>query len=30
MTGSTNGQPIRRDQKFEGHWVSADCGTVSH
>jgi hypothetical protein len=23
---SANGQPIQRDQKFDGHWVSADRG----
>jgi Protein of unknown function (DUF3617) len=30
MTGSVNGRPMKRDQKFEGHWVSADCSTLGH
>jgi len=27
---SQGGQPMHRDQKFEGRWLSADCGTVTH
>jgi len=30
MTGTANGRPISRDQKFDGHWISAVCGSVSH
>lgn len=30
MTGSVNGQPISREQKFDGHWVSADCNGITH
>lgn len=30
MTGAINGQPMNREQKFEGRWVAADCGGLSH
>jgi len=30
MTGSVNGQPMNRNQKFDGHWVSRDCNGVAH
>lgn len=31
MSGKTaDGTPIAQDQKFEGHWVSATCGSVTH
>lgn len=30
MTGTAAGHPTTQDNKFEGKWVSADCGAVSH
>lgn len=30
MTGSVNGQPMNRDQKFDGNWVSRDCKGIAH
>jgi hypothetical protein len=31
MSGtSKDGTPIQHDQKFDGTWVSADCGGVTH
>ncbi|HKD47359.1 MAG TPA: DUF3617 domain-containing protein [Rhizomicrobium sp.] len=29
MTGTVNGQPISREQKFDGHWLSADCKGIT-
>ena len=30
ITGMANGRSVTRDTKFEGNWVSADCGGVTH
>ena len=30
MTGSVNGQPVNRDQKFDGRWMSANCNGIAH
>jgi hypothetical protein len=30
MTGTVNGQPISREQKFDGRWISADCKGLTH
>jgi hypothetical protein len=30
MTGIANGQQLNRTQKFEGRWISANCGSVNH
>ena len=30
MIGTANGRSMQQDQKFEGRWVSADCGSVAH
>lgn len=31
ISGKTaDGTPISQEQRFEGHWVSASCGSVSH
>ena len=27
---SRDGQPVHHDQKFEGRWLSADCGAINH
>jgi hypothetical protein len=27
---SADGKPIMHDQKFDGRWVSADCGGINH
>ena len=30
MTGTAGGHPVDHEQKIEGHWISADCGGVTH
>lgn len=30
MTGTANGHPVNHDQKMEGRWLSADCGSFTH
>jgi hypothetical protein len=30
MKGMAHGHAIDQDEKFEGQWVSASCGTVTH
>ncbi len=30
ITGTANGQSATHETKFEGNWVSADCGGVTH
>jgi Protein of unknown function (DUF3617) len=30
MTGTAQGHPVSMSNTFEGHWVSPDCGGVTH
>jgi len=30
MNGVANGHPMTQDQKMEGTWVSASCGSIDH
>ncbi|HEY5337673.1 MAG TPA: DUF3617 domain-containing protein [Rhizomicrobium sp.] len=30
MSGAVNGHQMNQSQHFEGHWVSADCGGITH
>jgi hypothetical protein len=30
FTGTAQGHPISMNNTFSGHWVSADCGGVTH
>ena len=30
FSGSAHGQPVSMTNLYEGHWIKADCGAVSH
>ncbi|HSZ74785.1 MAG TPA: DUF3617 domain-containing protein [Rhizomicrobium sp.] len=30
MTGTAHGQPIDMKESFDGKWIAADCGSVTH
>jgi hypothetical protein len=30
FTGTAQGRPVNMNNTFSGHWLSADCGGVTH